>query len=182
MLGPSGIGGLYAKEALLERMPPFLGGGSMIHRVTLEDFEPAGLPSKFEAGTPPIVPAFALAAAIAYLNDVGLEAIHQHEQLLARRAQEILRDVPGLRILGPPPEHKGGIASFVLDGIQANDLAMTLDEQGVAVRAGHHCAMPLHARLGISASVRASFYLYNTLDEIDQLGGALTRAVRLLRR
>jgi cysteine desulfurase/selenocysteine lyase len=182
MLGPSGIGALYGKEALLERMPPFLGGGSMIHRVTLEGYETAELPAKFEAGTPPIVPAFALAAAIEYLCGVGLERIHQHDQLLTQRAHEILMDFDGLRILGPQPDQKGGIASFVLEGIQANDLAMALDEQGIAVRAGHHCAMPLHARLGIASSVRASFYLYNTLEDVDQLGEALRRAVRLLRR
>ncbi len=182
MLGPSGIGVLYGKESLLEEMPPFLGGGSMIHRVTLDGYQPAPLPSKFEAGTPPIVPAFAFGAAIEYLKQIGLERIHRHELLLTRRAHEILQSVDGLRILGPAPDQKGGICSFAIEGIQANDLAMTMDEQGVAVRAGHHCAMPLHARLGVSASTRASFYLYNTLDDIEKMGEALTRALRVLRR
>ena len=182
MLGPSGIGVLYGKEALLERMPPFLGGGSMIHRVTLDGYEVAGLPTKFEAGTPPIVPAFALAAAIKYLGEIGMGRIHQHDQQLTERAHAMLHEIDGLRILGPSPERKGGIASFTVEGIQANDLAMALDEQGIAVRAGHHCAMPLHARLGITASVRASFYLYNTEDDVQRLGEGLRRAVRLLRR
>ena len=182
MLGPSGVGVLYGRESLLEAMPPFLGGGSMIHRVTLDGFQPADLPSKFEAGTPPIVPAFGIAAAIDYLQSVGLEAIHQHETELVSRTHEILNEIDGVRILGPDPRQKGGIASFVVDGVQANDLAMVVDEQGVAVRAGHHCAMPLHARLGVSASVRASFYFYNTLEEVDKLGEALNSALRLLRR
>ena len=182
MLGPSGVGALYGRESLLEAMPPFLGGGSMIHRVTLDGFEPAVLPSKFEAGTPPIVPALGMAAAIDYLQSVGLDAIHQYETELVTRAHEMLEQIDGMRILGPNPQQKGGIASFVVEGVQANDLAMVVDEQGVAVRAGHHCAMPLHARLGVSASTRASFYFYNTLEEIDKLGEALNDALQLLRR
>jgi cysteine desulfurase/selenocysteine lyase len=182
MLGPSGIGILYGRESLLEAMPPFLGGGSMIHRVTLEGFEPAELPSKFEAGTTPIVPAIGLAAAIEYLDRIGLDAIHAYEQQLTARAHQILGQFDGLRILGPAVPLKGGIVSFVVEGVQASDLAMMLDEQGVAVRAGHHCAMPLHARLGVSASARASFYFYNTADEVDVLGQALKRALRLFRR
>ena len=182
MLGPSGVGTLYGRESLLEAMPPFLGGGSMIHRVTLDGFEPAVLPSKFEAGTPPIVPALGMAAAIDYLQSVGLDAIHQYETELVTRAHEMLEQIDGMRILGPDPQQKGGIASFVVEGVQANDLAMVVDEQGVAVRAGHHCAMPLHARLGVSASTRASFYFYNKLEEIDKLGEALNDALQLLRR
>jgi len=182
MLGPSGIGVLYGREALLEEMPPFLGGGSMIDRVTLESFTTADLPSKFEAGTPPIVPAMGLGAAITYLQAIGLDAICNHERLLTERAHAVLSNIHGLRILGPAPDKKGGIVSFVIEGLQVSDLAMMLDEQGVAVRAGHHCAMPLHIRLGVAASVRASFYLYNTLEEIEKLGQALEFAVRLLRR
>jgi cysteine desulfurase / selenocysteine lyase len=182
MLGPSGVGVLYGRESLLEAMPPFLGGGSMIHRVTLEGFEPADLPSKFEAGTPPIVPAVGLAVAIEYLQNIGMDAILGHERALTERAHAVLEAFDGLRILGPLPEQKAGIVSFVVPGIQANDLAMALDEQGVAVRAGHHCAMPLHARLGIPASVRASFYFYNTLDDVERLGEAVGRALRLFRR
>jgi cysteine desulfurase/selenocysteine lyase len=144
MLGPSGVGVLYGRRELLETMPPFLGGGSMIRRVQLEGFEPGDLPWKFEAGTPPIVPAIGLGAAIDYLNAIGLEAIHRHERLLTQRAHEVLAEVDGVRIFGPQPEHKGGIVSFVLDGVHAHDVAEVLDRSGVAVRAGHHCAMPLH--------------------------------------
>jgi len=182
MLGPSGIGALYGRESLLEAMPPFLGGGSMIHRADLDGFEPADLPSKFEAGTPPIVPALGMAAAVEYLEKIGLQAIHEYEHELTCKAHEILQRFDEVRLLGPTPGDKGGIVSLVIDGIQANDLAMVLDEQGVAVRAGHHCAMPLHARMGVSASARASFYFYNTLEEVETLGAALSAALRVLRR
>lgn len=182
MLGPSGVGVLYGRERILESMPPFLGGGSMIHRVTLDGFEPADLPSRFEAGTPPIVPALGLAAAIVYLEAIGIDAIQRYERLLTRQAYELLSQLDGVRILGPAWELRGGIVAFAAEGIQANDLAMIMDEQGVAVRAGHHCAMPLHARLGVSASTRASFYFYNTPAEIDKLGESLRKALRVLRR
>jgi cysteine desulfurase/selenocysteine lyase len=182
MLGPSGVGVLYGRRELLEAMPPFLGGGSMIRRVRLDSFEPAELPAKFEAGTPPIVPAIGLGAAIEYLERVGMQAIHEHELLLTRRAHEVLAGQPGLKFLGPAPEHKGGIISFTVEGMHAHDIAQLLDRHGVAVRAGHHCAMPLHKRLGIGASARASFYFYNTLAEVDRLGEALSAARRVLRR
>lgn len=182
MLGPSGIGVLYGRESLLEAMPPFLGGGSMIHRADLGGFEPADLPTKFEAGTPPIVPALGMAAAVEYLGKVGLQAIHGHEHELTCKVHEILQPFDEVRLLGPTPSEKGGIASFVFEGVQANDLAMVLDEQGVAIRAGHHCAMPLHARMGVSASARASFYFYNTLEEVEKLGEALNAAMRIFRR
>jgi len=182
MLGPSGVGVLYGRENILEAMPPFLGGGSMIHRVTLDGFEPADLPSRFEAGTPPIVPALGLGAAIEYLERIGVERIHQHERMLAQRACELIGRLDGVRILGPAWNLRGGIVSFAVAGVQANDLAMAMDEQGVAVRAGHHCAMPLHARMGVAASTRASFYLYNTPQEIDRLGDSLQKALRVLRR
>ncbi|XRN68800.1 aminotransferase class V-fold PLP-dependent enzyme [Anatilimnocola sp. NA78] len=175
MLGPTGIGVLYGKESLLNSMPPFLGGGSMIHRVTLTGFTSADLPHKFEAGTPPIVQAIGLGAAVKYLNQIGLENILQHERQLVHRAHELLSAIPGLRILGPDPEFKSGIVTFVLDGVHPDDLSRLLDVQGIAVRAGHHCAMPLHARLGISASCRASFYLYNSLDEVQTLASELTQ-------
>jgi cysteine desulfurase/selenocysteine lyase len=210
MLGPSGVGILYGRRELLEAMPPFLGGGSMIRRVTLEGFEPAELPAKFEAGTPPIVAAIGLGVAVDYLRQVGLATIHEHERLLTERAHEVLESVGGVRILGPslrgargsrasdgtreprvPHDKAGivkagivkaGIVSFVLDGIHAHDVAQRLDRHGIAVRAGHHCAMPLHKRLGIAASARASFYLYNTLEEVDCLGEALTEVKRFFRR
>jgi cysteine desulfurase/selenocysteine lyase len=176
------VGVLYGRRELLDAMPPFLGGGSMIRRVRLDSFEPAELPSKFEAGTPPIVPAIGLGAAIEYLEHVGMQAIHEHEMLLTRRAQEVLAQQSGLRFLGPGLEHKSGIISFTLEGIHAHDIAQLLDRRGVAVRAGHHCAMPLHKRLGIGASARASFYFYNTLAEVDRLGEALTAARRVFRQ
>jgi cysteine desulfurase/selenocysteine lyase len=182
MLGPSGVGILYGKRELLEAMPPFLGGGSMIRRVRLDGFEPADLPAKFEAGTPPIVPAIGLGAAIDYLGAIGLDVVHEHEQRLTRRAHEILETLGGVRFLGPAPGLKAGIVSFVLQGVHAHDVAQLLDRAGVAVRAGHHCTMPLHKRLGVTASTRASFYFYNTLEEVETFGRALEEALRVFRR
>ncbi len=169
MLGPTGIGVLYGREELLEAMPPFLGGGSMINRVWPDRFTPAELPAKFEAGTPPIAPAIALGAAIDYLNLIGLENVARHEHELCRYAYERLLEIDGLKILGPAPEHRAGLVSFTLPEPHAHDIAQLLDEQGIAVRAGHHCTWPLHDRLGITASTRASFYLYNTPAEVDLL-------------
>jgi cysteine desulfurase/selenocysteine lyase len=182
MLAPSGVGILWGRRELLDAMPPFLGGGSMIRRVKLDSFEPADLPAKFEAGTPPIVPAIGLGTAIDYLQRIGLDTIHEHEQRLAVRAHEVLSDLGGVRFLGPQPRDKAGIVSFTMEGMHAHDIAQLLDRRGVAVRAGHHCAMPLHKRLGITASARASFYFYNTLAEVDVLGEALAEARRVLKR
>lgn len=170
MLAPSGVGVLYGKEALLDAMPPFLGGGSMINEVRLDGFTPAELPAKFEAGTPPIVPAIGMSAAIDYLNRVGLEAIHRHEQYLVQLAYDALAQVEGLRILGPTPEYRAGLVSFSFERIHAHEFAQVLNDQfGVAVRAGHHCTQPLHRILGITASTRASFYLYNRPEEVERL-------------
>lgn len=170
MLGPSGVGILYGKESLLESMPPFLGGGSMINVVKLDSFTPAALPAKFEAGTPPIVPAIAMSAAVDYLNSIGLEAIHEHEQLLVEKAYQGLQQIEGLRILGPTPEHRAGLVCFSFERIHAHEFAQVLnDRYGVAVRAGHHCTQPLHTLLGITASTRASFYLYNRPEDVDRL-------------
>jgi cysteine desulfurase/selenocysteine lyase len=182
MLGPSGVGILYGRRELLEAMPPFLGGGSMIRRVKLDSFEPADLPAKFEAGTPPIVPGIGLGTAIDYLQKIGLEAIHEHERRLTVRAHEVLEALGGVRFLGPSPDKKAGIVSFTMQGVHAHDVAQLLDRQGVAVRAGHHCAMPLHKRLGVAASARASFYFYNTLAEVDRFGEALAEARQVFRR
>jgi cysteine desulfurase / selenocysteine lyase len=169
MLGPTGIGVLWGREELLDAMPPFLGGGSMINRVYPDHFTPAELPAKFEAGTPPIAPAIALGAAIDYLNAIGLEAVQHHEHELARYAYERVQAIDGLTILGPPPELRSGLVSFTLSAVHAHDVAQVLDMHGIAVRAGHHCTQPLHDRLGITASSRASFYLYNTPAEVDLL-------------
>jgi cysteine desulfurase/selenocysteine lyase len=182
MLGPTGIGVLYGREELLLDMPPFHGGGGMIGSVTTEGFTPAELPAKFEAGTPPIVEAIGLTAAISYLENVGLDRIHAHEQRLARRTHELLSQLGGIRLLGPQPEDKAGIVSFAVEGIHAHDVAQMLDRRGVAVRAGHHCTMPLHTRLKLTASSRASFYLYNTPQEVDRLADALAETKRKFRR
>lgn len=182
MLGPSGIGVLYGKEGLLEAMPPFLGGGSMINTVDTTGFTPAMLPAKFEAGTPPIAPAIALTAAIEYLEKVGLSRIHAHELALTEYAHELVRELPEVRIVGPEPAKKGGILSFHVAGVAPMDISEIVDQQGIAIRAGHHCAMPLHDRLGIAASARASFYLYNTRSEVEAFASALREALKLLRR
>ncbi|MGE0606197.1 MAG: aminotransferase class V-fold PLP-dependent enzyme [Pirellulales bacterium] len=182
MLGPSGVGVLWGRSELLDSMPPFMGGGSMISRVRLDGFESADCPAKFEAGTPPIVPAIGLGAAIDYLQQVGLPAIHQHEQQLTLRAHEVLSALGGITFLGPSPEQKSGIVSFTVDKVHAHDVAARLDRRGIAVRAGHHCTMPLHKRLGIAASSRASFYLYNTMAEVDLLGEAVAEAQKFFRR
>ena len=182
MCGPSGIGVLYGKEALLEAMPPFLGGGGMIDRVYADRFSSAKPPEKFEAGTPPIAPAVGLGAAVDYLQAIGLDAIHRHETALTEYAWERLSQLEGIGLLGPAPKIdgqlvRGGLVSFVLDRPHAHDIAQLLDRDGIAVRAGHHCTQPLHDLLGITASTRASFYLYNTPAEVDQLVESL-RAVR----
>jgi cysteine desulfurase/selenocysteine lyase len=182
MLAPTGVGVLWGRRELLDAMPPFLGGGSMIRRVKLDTFEPADLPAKFEAGTPPIVPAIGLGAAIDYINAVGMANIHAYEDILTRRAHEVLAEVGGVRIIGPALEKKAGIVSFTVEGVHAHDVAQLLDRQGIAVRAGHHCTMPLHKRLGITATARASFYFYNTLEEIELMGRALAEAKQVFRR
>ena len=153
----------------------------MIRSVTLSGYENAMLPAKFEAGTPPIAPALGMTAAIEYLTGVGLENIHRHEALLAERAIPLLQNVPGLTLFTPPSEAgHSGILSFVIDGLSSRDIAEYLDMRGIAIRAGHHCAMPLHERLGVSTTCRASFYLYNTPEEVDQLAAALVSAQRIL--
>ncbi len=174
MLGPTGIGVLHGKRALLEEMPPFLGGGDMIKRVELGQSQWNDLPYKFEAGTPSIAEAVGFGVAIDYLERVGMENIHAHEVALTGYALERLAEVPGVRVLGPAnPNEKGGVAAMVVEGLHPHDIAQVLDFDGIAVRAGHHCAMPLHQRYGLPASTRASFYLYNTFDEIDRLVEAL---------
>ena len=175
MCGPTGVGVLYAREALLEAMPPFLGGGDMIKRVELRSFVANDVPYKFEAGTPPIAEGIGLRAAVDFLERVGPPAIHAHEQTLVAYAIERLEEVPGVRVYGPPAEERGGVAAFTLEGIHPHDVAQLLDADGIAVRAGHHCAMPIHQKFGIPASTRASFYLYNTLGEIDKLVESLYR-------
>jgi cysteine desulfurase/selenocysteine lyase len=181
MCGPTGIGVLYGREELLESMPTFLGGGDMIKRVRLDGFDANELPYKFEAGTPAIAQAIGLGAAVEFLDSVGMTAIHQHEQRLIAHALDRLAEVPGVRVYGPEAKHRGGVASFSLEGVHPHDVAQILDDQGIAVRAGHHCAMPLHEILGIPASTRASFYLYNTSQETDRLIEGLYRVKEIFR-
>lgn len=167
--GPTGIGVLYGKQALLDAMPPFLGGGGMILNVTTEGFSAHDLPEKFEAGTPPIVEAIGLDAALKYLGSIGMDRIHAHERVLGSRVDAGLRSIEGVRVIGPTADKKAGINSFVVEGVHAHDVSQFLDGRGVAVRAGHHCTMPLHAAIGVTATARASCYLYNTVEEVDRL-------------
>ncbi len=174
LYGPTGIGVLYGKRALLEAMPPYQGGGDMIKQVTFAKTTYNDLPYKFEAGTPHIAGGIALGAAIAYLEAVGLDALAAHEQALLTHATECARQVPGLRLIGTA-RAKASILSFVLDGVHAHDVGTILDQQGVAVRSGHHCAMPVMDHFGIPATVRASFAMYNTHAEVDALFAALRK-------
>lgn len=169
MCGPTGIGVLYGKTELLRSMPPFMGGGDMIKRVELRSFVPNSIPHKFEAGTPAIAEAIGLGAAIDYLDGIGMDAIEAYEHEIISYAMNRLEEIPGLQIFGPQSRYKGGVASFTLDDIHPHDVAQVLDTFGIAVRAGHHCAMPLHDKFNIPATTRASFYLYNTKAEADRL-------------
>ena len=174
LYGPTGIGALWARRELLERMPPFLGGGDMISSVSFARSEWAQVPHKFEAGTPPILEAIGLAAAIAYVEAIGYPAIAAHEAALTDHALSRLAAIPGLMIFGRAQD-RGGVVSFTLDGAHPHDVATLLDRQGIAVRAGHHCAEPLMHRLGVESTARASFALYTTLAEIDALAEGLLR-------
>jgi len=174
VVGPTGIGVLWGARAALAELPPFLGGGEMIEVVTMQGSTYADIPHKFEAGTPPIVEAVGLGAAVDYLGHIGMDAIHQHEQAITAYALEGLATVKGLTILGPlAAAERGGAISFELDGVHPHDIATVVDTRGVAVRAGHHCARPAHARFGVQSSTRMSSYLYTTPAEIDALIEAL---------
>ena len=179
MLGPSGVGVLYGRRELLEAMPPFLTGGSMIELVTMERSTFAPPPQKFEAGVPMTSQAIGLGAAIDYLRAIGMSAVAEHEKQLTEAALTALGEIDGVRIIGPTTtESRGGAVSFVVDGVHPHDVGQVMDSMGVAVRVGHHCAWPLHRRLGIPASVRASFYLYNSVHEIDALVAGVREAQR----
>jgi cysteine desulfurase/selenocysteine lyase len=179
MLGPTGIGALYAKAKLLDSMPPFQGGGDMIKTVHLRSFVPNDVPHKFEAGTPAIAEAVGFGAAVDYLTNVGMDAVAEHEQEMIVYALERLEEIPGVKVLGPDAEKKGGVASFTLDGVHPHDVAQILDTYGVAVRAGHHCAQPLHEKFGITATSRASFYIYNVKEELDKLVAGIYQVKKL---
>ncbi len=183
MCGPTGIGVLWGRRELLDSMPPYMGGGEMIRRVTLEKSEWAALPHKFEAGTPAIAEAVGLGVAVDYLSQLGMAAVREHEKELTGYALERLAEVPGLTVYGPTDvQVRGGVAAFTLDGAHPHDVATILDSEGVAVRAGHHCAMPLHTRLGLPATTRASFYIYNTPAEIDRLVEAVYKVKHIFSR
>ena len=180
MLGPTGIGVLWGRRELLERMEPAEGGGEMIRDVRLFESTWAPVPHKFEAGTPPFVEAIGLGAAVDYLSDVGMDQVLEHDRQLTAYALQRLQEIPGLSIQGPSDTiDRGGAVSFDIPGIHAHDVATILDEQGVAVRAGHHCAKPLMRHLGLTATSRASFYIYNVSEEVDALVDALGVARRL---
>ena len=179
MCGPTGIGVLWGRRELLEEMPPFLGGGEMIEQVWIDHSTFAAPPHKFEAGTMPIAQAVGLGAAIDYLGEVGLDAVRAYEHGLIGHTLQALEEIEGVRILGPTePVDRGGAISFTVEGVHPHDVSQVLDERGIAVRAGHHCAWPLHRAFGVQASTRASVYLYNTRDEVDALAEGIRAAQR----
>ena len=183
MCGPTGIGVLWGRRDLLEAMPPFMGGGDMIRKVTFDGADWNELPWKFEAGTPAIAEAIGLGTAVDYLSGLGMAAVRAHECETIEYALERLSEVPGLTIIGPDdPDRRGGVATFTLDNIHPHDLADILDHEGIAIRAGHHCAQPLHQKLGILASSRASFYIYTLHEEIDRLVDGLYKAKTIFKR
>jgi len=177
MLGPTGVGILWGKKELLDEMPPFLTGGSMIETVTMESATYLDAPKRFEAGVPNMAQAVGLGAAVDYLNSVGLDAIHAHEVALTQKALQGLQTIQGLTVIGPKDlEMRGGVVSFAVEGIHPHDLGQALDQYGIAVRTGHHCAWPLMKRFKTVATTRASFYLYNDFDDIDALLDGVERA------
>jgi len=178
---PMGIGVLYGKALLLEEMPPYQGGGDMIRTVAFEHTEYNVLPYKFEAGTPNVAGAIGLGAALDYLSGIGLETIAAYEHEVLDHATRVVETIPGIRLIGTAKE-KTAILSFLLEGVHAHDIGTILDRQGIAIRAGHHCAMPLMQRFGVAATARASFALYNTQEEADALAAGLQRTVELFKR
>ncbi|CAN3128837.1 Cysteine desulfurase [Mycobacterium sp. smrl_JER01] len=183
MLGPTGIGVLYGRRELLDTMPPFLTGGSMIETVTMEATTYAPAPQRFEAGTPMTSQVVGLAAAARYLDALGMPAVEEHERELVAAALAGLSEIPGVRVIGPATlEGRGSPVSFVVDGVHAHDVGQVLDDDGVAVRVGHHCAWPLHRRFGIAATARASFAVYNTSEEVDRLVAGVRRAIEFFGR
>jgi len=178
MCGPTGVGVLYTKQAILETMKPFHGGGEMIKAVTKENFVANDLPWKFEAGTPNIAGVIGLGVAIDYLQTIGWSAMHDHEQELTQYALEQLQKIDGLDIVGQPEaDNRIGVIAFTVDGLHPHDIAAELDKYGIAIRAGHHCTQPLHTHLGLNGSARVSFYIYNTMEEVDMLIRALQQTI-----
>jgi cysteine desulfurase/selenocysteine lyase len=180
MCGPTGIGVLYGKSELLDKMSPFLGGGDMIKEVHLRSFKPNSVPHKFEAGTPAIAEAVGFGAAVDYLSAVGMDNVAAHEREIISYALDRLEEVPGVKVFGPSADQKGGVAAFTFGDIHPHDVAQILDRDGIAVRAGHHCAQPLHEKFGINATTRASFYIYSTRQEVDALINGLYGVKKVL--
>lgn len=181
MVGPTGIGVLYAKKSILEKMDPFLGGGEMIKEVYWDRATWNDLPWKFEAGTQSITEAVGLSAAVDYLSALGMEPVHNHEKALVHYCMEKLAELKEVRVYGPPAGERCGLVAFNVDGIHAHDVAAVLDRNGIAIRAGHHCTQPLHRKLGVEATCRASFYIYNTREEIDLFTQSLQEARRIFK-
>jgi cysteine desulfurase/selenocysteine lyase len=181
MLGPTGIGVLDGKTELLDSMAPFMGGGDMINSVTMSESTWNDIPYKFEAGTPNIAQAIGLGAAIDYLNEVGLTNIHDYVKHLLKIALKKFQTIDGLTVYGHQVGENSSVISFNLEGVHPHDLAQFLDQDGIAVRAGHHCAQPIMDKLGVSSTIRASFYLYNTIEEIDKLCNSLTNTAKFFR-
>jgi len=179
MCGPTGIGVLYGRKELLETMPPFLGGGDMIKKVTFEGYKANSVPYKFEAGTPAIAEAIGFGAAVDYLSSVGMQQIHDQVAKTTAYAFKRLSEIKSLKIIGPGAEFRSGVLAFTMEGIHPHDIAQLLDSDGIAVRAGHHCAMPLHEKLGLPASTRASLYLYNNESDIDALIHGLSKVKKV---
>lgn len=179
MCGPTGVGALYGKKDLLEKMPPFLGGGDMIKKVTFEGFQANQVPYKFEAGTPAIAEVIGFGAAVDYLDSLGMEAVFKHERQITDYAIPRINQIDGVDIIGPPVNGRGGVISFTMKAAHPHDVAQILDSEGIAVRAGHHCAMPLHQRFNLLATTRASFYLYNTFEEVDRLVDGIKKVNRV---
>jgi len=179
LLGPTGIGALYGRANLLRTMPPFLGGGDMIKSVHLRAFTPNDIPHKYEAGTPAIAEAVGFGAAVDYLGRLGMPAVAAHEQEMVGYALERLEEIPGVRVFGPAAGKKGGVASFTLEGVHPHDIAQILDQDGIAIRAGHHCAQPLHEKYGIPATARASFYVYSLKEEVDALVNGIYKVKKI---
>ena len=175
MCGPTGVGVLYGRRAVLEGMSPFMGGGDMIREVHMDGSRWNSLPWKFEAGTPAIAEVIGLGAAVDYLSNLGMGWVREQEHALVSYAVEKLTQVEGLRIIGPSGEQRSGVAAFTLADIHPHDIAAILDSEGIAIRAGHHCAQPIHDHFGIAATARASFYFYNTFEEVDRLAAALEK-------
>ena len=181
MCGPTGIGALFGKLDILNAMPPFLGGGDMIRKVTFEGFTTSDVPAKFEAGTPAIAEAVGFGAAVDYLNSIGMDEIAQHEQEIAAYGLKQLEASGGIKVIGPR-EGRGGVLAFVMEEIHPHDIAQILDSEGIAVRAGHHCAQPLHLKFGLPATTRASFYLYNSKEDVDSLVKGLDKVKQMFDR